>query len=112
VLSRRQAVQPDVIFISQARGQIVQEVIRGVPDLVAEVVSEGSWKRDRVEKKGLYEQFGVAEYWIIDPEARAMEVFVLGKGGYQLQSRAAPGEAAFSNLLPGFGVGWDELSAT
>jgi Uma2 family endonuclease len=110
VLSQRRAVQPDVLYISKARTQVVQDVIRGAPDLVAQVVSEGSWKRDRVEKKGLYEQFGVAEYWIIDPEAQTMEVFALGKRGYELHSRAGGGARAVSRLLPGFEVGWDQLS--
>ncbi len=77
---------------------------------MVEVVSAGSWKRDRVEKKGLYEQFGVAEYWIIDPEARTMEVFALGKKGYELHSRAGLAETAVSRLLGGFAVRWDQLS--
>jgi Uma2 family endonuclease len=111
VLSQRRAVQPDVIYISTSRLHIIQDVIRGVPDLVAEVVSEGSWRRDRVEKKGLYEQFGVAEYWIIDPEAHTIEVFVLGKPGYQLHSRAEAEQAAASQLLRGFNVSWSELTA-
>lgn len=111
VLSQRRAVQPDVIYISTARLSIVQEVIRGVPDLVAEVVSQGSWKRDRVEKMGLYEQFRVAEYWIIDPEAHAMEVFALGKTGYQLHSRADLDQTAASSLLPGFAASWPQLTA-
>jgi Uma2 family endonuclease len=109
VLSQRRAVQPDVIFISKGRLGVIQDVIRGAPDLVAEVVSEGSWKRDRVEKKGLYEQFGVSEYWIIDPEAHTMEVFVLGRRGYELHSRAQSGETATSKLLSGFSVTWDQL---
>jgi len=109
VLSQRRAVQPDVIFISKGRLGIIQEVIRGAPDLVAEVVSEGSWRRDRVEEKGLYEQFGVFEYWIIDPEAQTMEVFFLGKKGYELHSRTQSGQTAASNLLTGFSVSWDQL---
>jgi Uma2 family endonuclease len=111
VLSQHRAVQPDIIYISTGRLHITQDVIRGVPELVAEVVSEGSWRRDRVEKKGLYEQFGVAEYWIIDPEARTIEVFVLGKPGYQLHSRAESEETAASELLSGFHVSWSELRA-
>jgi Uma2 family endonuclease len=110
VLSQRRAVQPDVIYISKGRSSIIQEAIRGVPDLVAEVVSAGSWKRDRVDKKVLYEQFGVAEYWIIDPEAHLIEVFALGKRGYELHSRAELGETAPSRTLPGFAVSWDKLT--
>ncbi len=102
VLSQSRAVQPDVTFISNSRIQIIQDVIRGAPDLVAEVVSQGSWKRDRVDKKGLYEQFGVAEYWIIDPEAQTIEVFALAKRGYELHSRAGLKQRAASRLLPGF----------
>ena len=54
VLSQRRVVQPDIIFIAKARFEIVQDCIRGVPDLAVEVISEGSWRRDRVDKKGLY----------------------------------------------------------
>ncbi len=111
VLSERRAVQPDVIHVSSARLAIVQDVIQGAPDLVAEVISTGSWKRDRLEKKDLYEQFGVAEYWIIDPEARTVEVFVLEQGAYHLHSRAEPGQTAVSKALPGFEVNWDQLRA-
>ena len=109
VLSQRRAVQPDVVFVAQARLGIVQDRVRGMPDLVAEVVSEGSWKRDRVDKKGLYEQFGLTEYWIIDPEAHVIEVFVLKNGAFQPHSRAEPGQTARSSVLPGFEVAWDQL---
>jgi Uma2 family endonuclease len=111
VLTQHRAVQPDVLFISKGRSAMIQEVIRGAPDLVAEVVSDGSWKRDRVEKKDLYEQFGIAEYWIIDPEAHTTEVFVLTKRGYELHSRAESGGVAISKLLPGFSASWAQLSA-
>jgi hypothetical protein len=64
-----------------------------------------------VEKKDLYEQFGVPEYWIIDPEAHTIEVFVLGEKGYELHSRAALGETAVSRLLAGFSASWAQLMA-
>jgi Uma2 family endonuclease len=110
VLSESRAVQPDVIYIAYARQSIVQDAIRGVPDLVAEVISPGSWKRDRVDKKGLYEQFGVLEYWIIDPEPRVIEVLSLEKNTYVTASRAAADQAAVSRLLNGFQVSWRELN--
>lgn len=41
--------------------------------LVAEVLSRGSMRHDRVDKRHLYQHMGVPEYWIIDPEARLVE---------------------------------------
>ena len=109
VLSQSRVVQPDVIFISQAKEGITQNQIRGVPDLVVEVISEGSWRRDRIDKKALYEQYGLPEYWIIDPETRAIEVFVLDQGAYHLHCRASDDEPANSKLLSGFALSFSQL---
>src|ERR1035437_8303942 len=62
VLSPHQAVQPDVAFISKERLTIIQRVIMGPGDLVAEVVSLGGRHRYRIEKRDLYEQHGVKGY--------------------------------------------------
>ncbi|HEY2083225.1 MAG TPA: Uma2 family endonuclease [Verrucomicrobiae bacterium] len=110
VLSQHRVVQPDVFFISRANSDIIQDRIRGVPDLVVEVISQ-TWKRDRVEKKALYEQFGVSEYWIVDPESRAIEVFALAKGVYQLHSKGTETTAAKSRLLSGFKISFAGLRA-
>lgn len=69
VLSQRRVVQPDVFFISNGKKDIIQDYIRGVPDLAVEVISQGSLKRDRVEKKALYEQFGIAGTGLLIPKA-------------------------------------------
>ena len=111
VLSQRRVVQPDLFFVSNASKDIIQDRIRGVPDLAVEVISPGTWKRDRVEKKALYEQVGVAEYWIVDPESRSIEVFALVKGDYQLHTRATDAEFAKSKLLAGFKVSFGQLVA-
>ena len=111
VLSQHRVVQPDVFFISNGNKGIIQDRIRGVPDLAVEVISPGTWKRDRVEKKALYEQVGIAEYWIVDPESRSIEVFALAKGVYQLHTRATGVEFAKSKLLAGFKVSFDQLLA-
>lgn len=110
VLTPHRVVQPDVFFISQARMGIVRNHIVGAPDLVMEVVSAGSWRRDRIEKKALYEQAGVAEYWIIDPDSQTVEVFALIKGVYQLHSKSTGKEAAKSKLLAGFKTTFAELT--
>ena len=111
VLSEHRVMQPDILFIAKNNLGIVQDRIRGVPNLAVEVVSPGSWKRDRVEKKALYEQVGIAEYWIVDPESRSIEVFALAKGLYRLHSRAVDAQLAKSKLLPGFKVSFHQLLA-
>jgi len=102
VLTTRRATQPDVVFISNERLGIIQEQIMGAADLVAEVLSPGSRQRDRTDKRDLYEQHGVREYWLIDPEAQTVEVLYLESGTYQLIGRWHPGEIARSRLLKGF----------
>jgi Uma2 family endonuclease len=111
VLSPHRVVQPDIFFISNERVSLVQDAIEGVPELIIEVISEGSWRRDRIEKKALYEQFGVVEYWIVDPEAETVEIFGLKSGAFQLVSKAGRGMKAESKLLGGFEADVDNLLA-
>ena len=110
VLTPRRVVQPDVFFISQSRLGMVQDHVGGAPDLVMEVISAASWQRDCIEKKALYESAGVAEYWLIDPDAKAIEVFTLTKGTYQLHSKATGKEPAKSKVLAGFKTTLVELT--
>jgi Uma2 family endonuclease len=104
VLSARRATQPDVVFVSNERLGIIQERIMGAADLVAEVISPGTRRRDRIDKRDRYEQHGVREYWLIDPEAKTVEVLHLESGTYHLAGRWHPGERARSRLLKGFEV--------
>src|SRR5438034_407461 len=62
VLSPHRATQPDVIFIANERLGIIQQRVQGAADLVAELISPESRKRDRIDKRDLYEQHGVSEY--------------------------------------------------
>lgn len=80
------AVQPDILFVSSEKAHIVQEfeTVRGVPDLIVEVLSPGNKKHDRIVKKALYEKFGVQEYWIVDPETRLATGYTLKNNTYQV----------------------------
>jgi len=102
VLSPHRAVQPDVAFIARERLGIIQGAIMGPADLVAEVISLGGRNRDRIEKRDLYEQYGVKE-----PET--VEVLSLVNSRYELTRRSGRGQAAASQLLPGFQVELDWL---
>jgi Uma2 family endonuclease len=76
---------PDILFVSAERQHLIQRhFLNGPADLVVEVISPESRARDRGEKYYEYEQAGVREYWIIDPERKQVEFYVLSeKGIYQ-----------------------------
>ncbi len=74
---------PDVMVICD-RSKVRDDGIHGAPDLVVEVLSPSSIKRDRVYKKRVYEQCGVREYWIVNPMDKSVEVYLLENGVYHL----------------------------
>ena len=81
------AVQPDIIFVAKKNLRIIDRHVHGVPDLVVEVLSEGNKGHDLIKKKDLYQQFGIKEYWIIDPETREAIGFEHTSGKYYEFSR-------------------------
>jgi Uma2 family endonuclease len=76
VLSEEDVVQPDLLIVCDQR-KINPRNITGPPDLVVEITSPASVRKDRREKKDLYERFGVREYVIVDPEGKFAERWVL-----------------------------------
>lgn len=73
-------VQPDIFIVcdpSKTQGRTV----RGAPDLVAEILSVSTRHYDTARKLLLYQQVGVREYWIIDPDERRVQVFLLQANG-------------------------------
>ncbi|HVT60772.1 MAG TPA: Uma2 family endonuclease [Thermoanaerobaculia bacterium] len=97
-LAAHSVVQPDVIYISAQRRGIIQKRIEGTPDLVVEVLSAGTARRDRGEKLRLYAESGVGEYWVVDPLERQIE-FLVNDGGRFVVS--VPSGAEYrSQLLP------------
>jgi Uma2 family endonuclease len=80
----RSVVQPDILFVSNERLSIVMDdEIVGAPDLVIEILSPRTAKRDVGIKKALYARSGVREYWIVDARLESIEVFSLGESGYE-----------------------------
>ena len=74
-------LEPDLLFVSKDRSRYITD--RGVeapPDLVVEVVSPSTAARDRRIKRDRYEHFGVAEYWVVDPDQQTVEVWKLADG--------------------------------
>lgn len=77
-------VQPDLIYITENNVDIIQDWIRGVPNLLVEIVSKSSFNIDTIDKKNIYEKYGVQEYWIVFPEFNSVEVYTLKDGKYEL----------------------------
>src|SRR3954447_13011061 len=102
VLASDQVPQPDLVYVRHERLAIVERVVSGAPDLVVEVLSEYSRRRDEVRKRELYEQFGVPEYWIVDPEADHVTVYRLANGVYD--SGTIVRTTLTTPLLPGLEI--------
>lgn len=103
VLDRQKALvlQPDVMFVSHERRGILNNFVEGPPDLVVEVISEGSRHYDRVAKLQWYREYGVREYWVIDPESKEIEVIRLDAEPLQRQTYRG-NDAIRSVVLPEF----------
>ena len=82
-LTKKDRVIPDVMIICD-KSIIKRRGIYGTPSLIVEVLSHGTEKRDRGYKKDLYESCGVGEYWLVDPEGKTVEVYLLENGKYRL----------------------------
>lgn len=103
-LSPYNTVEPDVVFISRARGHIRRRAfVDGAPDLVMEVLSQRTRGIDLVQKRALYAMAGVPEYWLVDLETRTVSVLTLKDGVYDA-TEAGPDDVARSVVLPGFEV--------
>jgi Uma2 family endonuclease len=85
-------VQPDIVFIAKNNPLVIDKRgLRGVPDLIIEILSPGNKKYDSVKKKNLYEKFGVKEYWIVDPETKIAIGFLL-KGSVYINQKESRGQ--------------------
>ena len=78
--------KPDLVVVSSENSDIVHwnKAIYGVPDMVVEVLSRSTMKRDLTIKKDTYEKFGVKEYWIVDPLRKTIDAYILRDGKYEL----------------------------
>ncbi|MBV8517386.1 MAG: Uma2 family endonuclease [Acidobacteria bacterium] len=108
VLSKTDVVQPDVLFITNENAdRLTRANVQGAPDLAIEVLSESNRRHDEVIKRKRYEGFGVAEYWIVDPELELVKVFRRGaddKFERPMEISVEEGGALTSALLPGFSM--------
>lgn len=100
-------VQPDLFYFRAGNEPSPHDNrFLGVPDLVAEVLSPRTSRRDRKAKLEAYRDAGVPEYWIVDPRARTVVVYGLNEDrtSYVELARGGAGERVGSAVLPGLTV--------
>jgi len=103
-------VQPDIVVVCD-ESKLDERGAAGAPDMVVEIISPSSTQRDRGTKYELYERVGVREYWIVDADARLVEVHALADGAYKKTAFPDPAmvpvgifggdlEIDFSEIIP------------
>lgn len=104
-------LQPDLLVILWARASIVRDKVYGAPDLVVEIFSGGGGLFDRTEKAAFYAQYGVREYWLVDPDAETVEVRRLEAGRYETIGVFRRGDMLRSHILPDLRLPVDQIFA-
>jgi len=105
-------VQPDIVVYCD-RSKLTEAGARGAPDLVVEILSPSTSKKDQHDKFDLYERHGVREYWVVDPGNRSLMVYrPLPNGSYdegELRETLRDWTPVASRVLEGFSVDPEEL---
>ena len=105
-------LQPDLIFVSAARIEILgDELVSGPPDIVVEILSPSTSAHDRAVKIPLYAQAGVPEIWIIGAQPKTVEVLKLQGKRYIVDSILAGDQILTSSQLPDWQLPLGELFA-
>lgn len=114
-LTETDVVQPDLLYISKDRDHLItRENIQGAPDFIVEILSDSTRRRDERLKRHLYEQHGVKEYWIVDPELETVKIYRLQEGRYDVPQEFTTEQThatLTTPLLPNFSFSLSDLLA-
>jgi Uma2 family endonuclease len=105
VFSEHDVVEPDLLYFSTERvSQVITPLhARGAPELVVEILSRGTRKRDETIKRRLYDRTGVSEYWVVDPELDVIRVYRRERESFAraVELLRETGDVLETPLLPG-----------
>ncbi len=103
-------VEPDIFFVKKERLDIIgDQYVAGPPDLIVEILSPSTVQYDRDDKFKLYQKAGVPEYWLVDYEAKTIELFTLVEGDYTPAGNYAGREVVASTQLDGFKISVESI---
>jgi len=116
VISRFDVVEPDLVYFSNERAATAITTLHATsaPDLVVEIGSPGTRKRDETIKRRLYERSGVLEYWVVDPELDLIRVYRRGDDafGRPIELSREAGDVLATSLLPGLQIALTNVFAS
>lgn len=115
ILSAHDVVEPDLLYFSREREATFEpsQWVKGAPNLVVEVASPSTRRRDETLKRHLYERYGIDEYWLVDPEAGTILVLRLDGGTYHEVARLSVenGDVLTTPTLPGLELPLNDVFA-
>jgi Uma2 family endonuclease len=114
VLADDVVLEPDLIVVRDERRSIVTDKnIQGAPNIVVEILSEGTRRRDEILKRKLYERFGIDEYWVVDPVIDVVKLYRRSGESFVrvAEISAEDGGTITSPLLPGFALDVNDVFA-
>jgi len=105
-LTEKNVFQPDLLFVATDRSRIISEDgVHGAPDLVVEILSPSSVRRDLGDKRTIYAREGVREYWVVEQPQRRVRVFSFARPSPPESELVVSTEQTFgSPLFPGLCV--------
>ena len=110
ILEDTTAVEPDIIFVAEARKDIILPLhIRGAPDLVVEVLSRWTARTDREVKRQAYARHGIPYYWLLDPDRQVFTANALVDGEYREVAVARENEQISADPFPDLVIELSEI---
>lgn len=101
ILSETEVRQPDIVLVHRERMQILSNRgIEGAPDLVIEILSPSTLKRDKIDKLKTYAYYNIPEYWIVEPEIGVLEQYTLNEERFELINIFHENEPVSSSNVP------------
>lgn len=101
-------VQPDLMVISDKAG-LKKNAYYGVPDLIIEIIAPSNESHDRVKKYSTYVEFGINEYWMVNPKLKTIEVYIFEEDEYKQVAIYKGDDCAVSQIFGGLKIHLEEV---
>lgn len=110
ILSQHEVRQPDLVILRRTNlHRLTKRGIEGPPDVVVEILSPSTAKRDKMSKMFSYAKYGIPEYWIVDPSDYFLELYQLDGDRYELSNVFAQDDQVRSKMLPCVSITMQEI---